>query len=145
MIRPGSTTFTVDPSRLASGVWSHEFNETVGEGDIAASYCADTIALHNRVRTPFVFQGTMWVTTSRGGGHAESYRLVPLDNYKRISPTEPVTFGAKIKDCEAARADPLGFYHGVALTHRKDWYVLCGPPVTFVPGQVTQPGLFGDL
>jgi len=138
-------THQVDPSRLEQGRWSHEFNQTVGEGDITASYCADSIALHNKSRKPFVFEGGLWVVVSLAGSAsgdgAKAYPLVPIDDFH----TEAVSFSDKIKDCQAARADPDGFYHGVALSYRKDWFVLNGPPAIFVPGQVQQPGLFGDL
>lgn len=132
--------YEVDPGRLALGQWSHEFNETVGEGDIAASYCADTIALENKTRKPFIFRGDLWVTVSRSGGVAKAYRLVPIDDFNAAA----MAYGEKTKDCAAARADPDGFYHGVAVSFRKDWFVLHGPPAFFVPGQVTQPGLFGS-
>lgn len=137
---PGRT-YEVDPGRLEYGRWSQEFNETVGEGDIAAAYCADTIALQNKVRTPFVFRGGLWVVVSLAGNVAKAYPLVPIDDFH----AEAMTYGGKTKDCEAARADPDGFYHGVAVSYRKDWFVLSGPPATFTPGQVQQPGLFGDL
>lgn len=136
-----SITHEVDPGRLEYGRWSQEFNETVGEGDIAAAYCADTIALHNKVRTPFVFRGDLWVVVSLAGNVAKAYQLVPLDDFY----PEPMSFAEKTRDCEAARNDPNGFYHEVPVMYRKDWFVLSGPPALFVPGQVQQPGLFGDL
>jgi len=134
-------TFDVDPSRLALGQWSHEFNETVREGDIAASYCADTIALEKKTRKPFIFRGDLWVAVSRCGGVAEAYRLVPIDDFNAAA----VGYSEKTKDCEAARGDPDGFYHGVGVKFRKDWFVLNGPPAVFIPGQVQQPGLFGGM
>lgn len=133
-------TYAVDPGRLSPGRWSAEFNETAGEGDIAASYCADTIALEGRTRKPFFFRGDLWVTTSLCGGQAKAYRLVPMDEFT----TAAMGYAEKTKDCEAARADPDGFYHGIAVRFRKDWFVLHGPPAVFRPGQVSQPGLFGQ-
>ena len=47
-------------------------------------------------------------------------------------------------DCEAARRGREGFYHGVAVRYRNDWFVLVGPPAAFEPGRVVQPGLFGE-
>lgn len=132
--------FDVDPGRLALGRWSHEFNDTVGEGDIAASYCADTIALENKTRKPFIFRGEQWVATSLCGGVTKAYRLVPMDDFNAAV----VPYAVKIKNAAAARADPNGFYHGVAVSFRNDWFVLSGPPVRFKPGQVSQPGLFGQ-
>lgn len=59
------TTYTVDPDRLERGAWSHQQNRQVGEGDIAASYSADTIGLENRTRRPFTFRGGLWVCVGR--------------------------------------------------------------------------------
>lgn len=42
----------VDPARLESGTWCHKRERQIGEGDIAASYSADKIALEGRVRSP---------------------------------------------------------------------------------------------
>ena len=133
-----SETYEVDPSRLASGKWSQEFNATVGEGDIAASYCADTIGLQGKTRKPFIFHGDLWVSIGQCGGATKAYRLVPIDLFTEGA----ADYADKMADCETARADPNGFYHGVAVTYCKDWFVLCGPPAFFVPGQVSQPGLF---
>ena len=133
-------TYQVDPGRLASGRWSQEFNATVGEGDISASYSGDTIGLQGKTRKPFVFKGDLWISVGQCGGVAKAYRLVPIE----IFTEDTADYASKTSDCKAARADPNGFYHGVAVTHRKDWFVLCGPPAFFVPGQVRQLGLFVD-
>lgn len=150
MTKSFAHTYEVDPGRLQLGEWSHEFNETVGEGDIAAAYCADTIALHQKARKPFVFRGDLYITTGRsgcgsrgtsGGGGAECYRLVLMDDWAE----DFAQFEDKARDAAAARNDLRGFYHGVGVKYGPDWFVLDGPPVRFVPGQVQQPGLFGDL
>jgi hypothetical protein len=121
-------THTVDPARLQRGQWSQVFNKTVGEGDIAASYCADTIAMHSRVSSPFKFEGELWACTNLAG-HGEAYRLVPLEQFAGT----PTTYAEKSRDGDIARADPDGFYHGIKVQHRKQWFVLGGPPVRFVP------------
>lgn len=41
-------TNEVDPSRLARGTWCHAKQRQASEGDISASYLADTIGLHAR-------------------------------------------------------------------------------------------------
>jgi hypothetical protein len=47
------------------------------------------------------------------------------------------------KDCgEAARGDANGFYHGMAIKHGKDTFILAGPEVKFVPDEEpTRPGM----
>ena len=72
--------FFVDPSRLASGTWSHSRERQIGEGDINASYSGDKIGLEGCVRSPFTWQNCLWVCTgmvSHGDFRAaEAYRLV---------------------------------------------------------------------
>jgi hypothetical protein len=44
------------------------------------------------------------------------------------------TYGEKTDTAEAAEAarnDPNGFYHGMAITHGLESFVLCGPPIRF--------------
>lgn len=53
-----------------------------------------------------------------------------------------MTYQEKTRDCEKARADPLGFYHGMIVTHANRRYVMTGPPVAFVPVPEIQPTLF---
>lgn len=137
----------VDPDRLRSGTWSEQFNKTVGEGDIAASYSADRIGMGEKIRQPFIHEGEVWVCVGRRGRGptAEAYRLVPIDWY-----TEQLTdqfFGSyaeKTVNAEWARQDPNGFYHGVIVQRGGQHFVMHGPPAVFVPGQVSQPGLFGN-
>ena len=53
-----------------------------------------------------------------------------------------MSYGEKTADADAARADPNGFYHGMSVKHAGQILVLCGPPVTFVPGETEQLALF---
>lgn len=132
------TIHRVDPDRLAPGVWSEEFNRFNGEGNIARAYSADTITINERVREPFIFQGNLWTSISLSGGVAKAYQLVPMDDFRlnEVVGQEP------IEDWDARRSNELGFYHGVVVRYRLDWFVLTGPPVYFEPGNVVQPGLF---
>jgi len=52
--------------------------------------------------------------------------------------------GQRTVNAEWARSDPNGFYHGMIVQHGGHHFVMQGPPAAFVPGQVSQPGLFGD-
>lgn len=135
------TTITIDPDRLERGVWSHTHNKQIGEGDISSSYSADVIALQGRVRKPFVYQGVLWVCVglcSRPFECAEAYRLID----ERLFNGEPTTYAQKVRDSEAARNDPMGFYHGMSVTHGGRRYVLSGPQAVFVAGKRQQLGLF---
>lgn len=131
-------THEVDPDRLSRGQWSQEFNRRSGEGDISVSYSADTIGLKGKTRTPFVFNGNLWVSIGVCGEAVRAYKLVPIAEFAG----DPTDYASKTSECKAARADPNGFYHGMAVTYHKDWFVLCGPPAFFVPGQASQPRLF---
>jgi hypothetical protein len=133
----------IDPARLASGQWCHRAQKTLGQGDISASYSADRIGMSQPVRKPFEWKGGIWVCVStrhHGGGEvsAEAYRLVPPQMFDG----EPLTYAARVADGDAARADVNGFYHGMKVKHAGGEFVLCGPPVTFVPGQSEQLSLF---
>ncbi len=137
------TTIVVDSERLERGVWSHTHNKTIGEGDISKSYSADTIGLQGRVRRPFVYQGALWVCVgkcSRPFECAKAYRLTDHDQFDG----KPTTYADKIRDSDAARNDPNGFYHGMAVTHGGNRYVLTGPEVVFAAGERQQSSLFGD-
>lgn len=131
-------THTANPARFKPGRWSQEFNKHVGEGDIAASYSGDLIGRCDRVRPPFVFRGDLWVNVAQGGGVVNAYRLVPIDD----AIGEPVCYADKAHAGAGIEHDPMGFYHGVVVRFKRDWFVLQGPPVRFVPGTVVQPGLF---
>jgi hypothetical protein len=72
--------------------------------------------------------------TDSGDMEFEAYRIVP----ERVFDGAPTTYGAKISTDEladAARRDPNGFYHGVAVKHGRDRFVLRGPPLKLVPGE----------
>ena len=73
----------VDPDRLRSGTRSEQFNKTIGEGAIAASYSADRIGMGEKIRQPFIHEGEVWVCVGRRGRGptAEAYRLVLIDWY----------------------------------------------------------------
>ena len=135
--------YAVDPARLASGQWCHRAGKTIGEGDINASYSADRIGMGQPVRKPFSWRGALWVTVGnryRGKGTvcAEAYRLTHPAAFEG----EPTTYAEKTRDCDAARADPLGFYHGMTVTHGGQSFILAGPPATFVAGETQQLSLF---
>lgn len=147
-------THAVDPDRLAMGQWDDEQKRDIGEGDIHASYSADVIAMMGKVRKSFIFQGQPWVGTNNVfwsnreecGAAATAYRLVPLNHFKG----KAVSYAEKTLDCNAARADPNGFYHGIRVLHRGQPHVLCGPPVNFIPGPTqlpreSHPGLFPGM
>jgi len=134
---PKAATVEIDPTRLAWGEWCHRAGKQLGEGDIRASYSADRIGMGQPVRKPFRWQGGLWVCTGTRGGEplkAEAYRLV----HPQAFDGTPVTYAEKVRDGDAARVDPNGFYHGVSVRHGGAEMVLCGPAVTFVPGEAAQ-------
>jgi hypothetical protein len=108
-------------------------------GNIDASYSADRIASGQPVRKPFRHDNAFWVCTGvtgsglTGSGRTEheAYRMMPESMFSGA----PTTYGARIATgemAEAARHDPNGFYHGVAVKHGHGTFVLCGPPVRFI-------------
>jgi len=134
-------TFAVPPSRLATGMWSHEPDRQISEGDIRASYGADRIGTGKPIRRPFNHEASRWVCVSfRPGSEAEAYRLVHPAAFDGAS----TTYAAKVrpKGGEDARRDPLGFYHGMIVRAGGQDLVLCGPPAQFVRGQEAQLSLF---
>ena len=131
----------VPPSRLATGTWSHELDRQTGEGDIHASYSADRIGMGQPIRRPFMYEGLRWVCVSfRPGPEAEAYRLVHPAAFSGA----PISYTEKVSRNQGddARADPMGFYHGMTARSGGEDLVLCGPPVRFVQGHEPQYSLF---
>ena len=128
--------FLVHPLRLTHGRWDGE--GIAGQGDICASYSADRISEEKPIRKPFQWEGSLWVCTGSAGrgcgvqDYAHAYRLLPEKRFDGEATTYRArTAGEKL--CEAARNDPMGFYHGVAVRHKGQRFVLCGPESTFLP------------
>jgi hypothetical protein len=132
----------IDPARLASGQWCHRANKTVGQGDISKSYSADRIGMGQPVRKPFEWKGGLWVCVGKrynsGDISAEAYRLV----HPQMFDGAQFTYAERVRNGDAARADVSGFYHGMRVKHAGGEFVLCGPPVTFAPGESEQLSLF---
>jgi hypothetical protein len=135
------TTHAVDAARLRWGTWCHRVEKILGEGDIAASYSADRIGLGEPLRKPFEWKGSLWVCVGRSDQKAEAYRITHPQAFNG----EPLSYRAKVADGDAARSDPSGFYHGMAVRHGGKTHVLCGPPAVFVAGETRQMDLFGGL
>ncbi len=137
---PDRETHEVDPERLDPGEWSHTSDRWIGRGDIAASYCADRIGMSNAIRKPFEWRGRLWVCTGtqHPSGHAEVYAIVEPHQFPRAA----TTYAEKVRDAEAARKDPHGFYDGMTVKHGGKTFVVCGPPVAIVPGRTQQASLF---
>jgi hypothetical protein len=126
-------TFLVHHSRLTDGHWNGE--TIAGQGDICASYSADRISENKPVRAPFQWQGSLWTCIGmmgRGGvqEYACAYRLLPEERFDG-APTNFAERTAGEELCEAARNDPMGFYHGVFIQHKGQRFVLCGPEARF--------------
>ncbi len=137
-------TYEVDPARLAHGKWSHDLEVQIGEGDIVAAYSADLIGMAGRIRRPFTFRSGLWTCVGISNVDtcmAQVYRLVAVEAFAGT----PTTYAVKTRDADAARSDPAGFYHGMAVRYGGLTYVITGPPVELVPGQVAQASLFGCL
>lgn len=136
------TTHTVDSARLAFGQWCHRTDKIIGEGDIAASYSADRIGMGEPVRKPFQWNGAWWLCVSRRHrgteSEAEAYRLV----HPQAFTGQLTSYREKVIDGDAARSDPNGFYHGMAVKHAGNVFVLSGPPAVLVPGEAAQLELF---
>jgi hypothetical protein len=78
--------------------------------------------------------------TVSGSTEHEAYRLLP----ERLFRGTPTTYGTRTgtaETAEAARNDPNGFYHGVAVKYGRESFLLCGPPVRFLPEEIAaRPG-----
>ncbi len=142
--KPAREIVEIEPHRLAWGVWDHQAQKQSGEGDICGSYSADRIGMDQPIRRPFTWRGSRWITTGlrRMGGigwdTAKVYRLVDPS----VFAGEPTTYREKTRDAEAARNDPLGFYHGMAVEYGGAKLILCGPPVLLTPSSAEQLELF---
>ena len=135
-----STICEVPPSRLATGAWSPDLDRQIGEGDIHASYSADRIGMGQPVRRPFLHDGHRWVCVGFGPGPvAWAYRLV----HPSVFEGTPTIYIKKVRPNggDDARSDPMGFYHGMTVRSGGEELVLCGPQVSFVPGQEPQLSL----
>jgi hypothetical protein len=135
-------TFAVDPKRLVSGQWCHRLNKDLGEGDIAASYSADRIAMDQPIRRTFPWQGSEWVCVSMqhrdGVTSASAYRVLDLRGFEG----DAVSYSDKTRDGDAARSDPKGFYHGMKVKYAGRTCVLYGPSGLFEAGEPDQRSLF---
>ena len=107
------------------------FGESRIDYDAAAnSYSADTIGMNSKVRRPFEMDGSLWVCTGSVGSFTrltsiEIYKLTPARDFDGT----PTSYRNKI-DIDggySARADPMGFYHGMTVQHSGKDYVLTGP------------------
>lgn len=119
------TVQTVPPARLDRDT-----------GDIANAYSADTIADSNRIRKPFNWHGGFYVTVANHGDEFEAYRLLDTRDFVGLTTTYNEKVGSP-EGAEAARNDPNGFYHGMAVKSAGKTLILSGPPVLFVPGADT--------
>jgi len=132
----------VDPARLASGEWCHRREKAIGQGDISASYSGDRIGMGKPVRKPFSWKGGLWICVGTSGRadeiSAKAYRLIDPRAFDGI----PISYAERSRHGDAARADPNGYYHGMAVKHSGKEFVLCGPPITFVQGESEQLALF---
>jgi hypothetical protein len=134
-----TTTHAVDPARLRWGAWCHRTEKNVGQGDIAGSYSADRIGMGEPLRKPFEWKGSLWVCVGQSHDSAEAYRLTHPQTFHGTA----LTYRDKTADGEAARNDPDGFYHGMAVKHAGTTFVLSGPPALLVAGETVQLDLFG--
>ena len=137
--------FFVDPARLASGRWCHTRDRQIGEGDIAASYSADKIALEGCVRSPFKWQNALWVSVGSAwpvdASGIAAYRLMPL----RFFDGTPISYHQNAMLGDEARNRPEGFYHGMAVKHGKQPCVLVGPKAFFLPSKEAEAPKQTDL
>jgi hypothetical protein len=141
-VREKDERCAVDPARLDAGTWCHRAEKMLGEGDISCSYSADRIGMDQPVRKPFSWQGGLWVCVSiatRGGElSAEAYRLM----HPQVYDGQTFSYRERVQNGHQGRADPDGFYHGMRVRRAGSEFILCGPPVIFVPGEQEQMHLF---
>ncbi len=128
-------TLAVPPSRLAMGSWCHQTNEKMGEGDIYASYSADTISMGNKIRKPFRLDGWLYATVSISGTSdsvvAEAYRLIGEKHFNGV----PKSYS---EICRQTRSEN-GFYDGLGVTCGGQRFVLVGPPIKISASDEAEP------
>jgi hypothetical protein len=135
IMQPEFETHSVDPARLQHGCWSEEHQQTIGEGDIVASYSADSISTTGRIRKPFEYKGRQWVCVgTRGRGDVSEARAYRLSLAAHFANATTYSYGEKVSigDGEFARNDVNGFYHAMKVQAGGQAMVLCGPPALFV-------------
>lgn len=122
-----------------------------GQGDVnlaaaLASYSADRIGEAGCIRRPFEMDGSLWVCigmSAGGQGSAGRYRSIRI---YRLTPAAKfvdaaTTYREKTMDCEAARNDPNGFYHGITVKSGGQTFVLTGPEYELLaePTAIAEP------
>lgn len=131
-----------EPERFQSGTWCATSQRLIGEGDISASYSADRIGAGEPVRKPFRWKGALWTSIGMSSLGSErivtAYRLVPA----ALFDGDTRSYAKTVADGEAARSNPLGFYHGMEVRHGGKPFVISGKPEEFAPSQSEQLALF---
>lgn len=139
---PAADINFVAPERFENGKWCKSAQRQLGEGDIAASYSADRIAMGEPIRRPFRWKSALWVNVGSSGARqalrVQAYRLVPVSLFGESSRS----YAATVANGEEARHSPKGFYHGMEVSHRGQDYALCGAPEVFSPAHTEQLALF---
>lgn len=71
-----------------------------------------------------------------GVRQAEAYQLLSA----ALFTGQPTTIAKKVDpdNGRSARADPNGFYHGIAISHQGRDYILVGPSLTFIPPEIPE-------
>jgi len=122
--------FGVDPARLTHGIYCHDTEEEIGEGDIAASYSADRICEGASIRKPFGWKGGLWVCVSiQGRGDGIQTLLAYCLTSASAFTDDATTYRRKVSIDHGnfARNDPHGFYHGMTVQFGSECMVLTGP------------------
>jgi hypothetical protein len=95
---------------------------------LAASYGGESIATTSSVKRPHLHDGSLWVYVGGGRAGSSVFRLVPVDEFDGTLTTYGQRTGTA-EAAEAARNDPMGFYHGMLVKFGRENYVLCGPEI----------------
>jgi hypothetical protein len=113
--------------------------------EVRASYSADRIGDGRSIKEPFRYQGAFMVCVGTlGKGFDFEYAAA----YELVHPTlfdgNPQVYAMQRMrdDGEAARRNPLGFYHGTLVKCGPLEFVMQGPEVRFLPGEIEQAALF---